>query len=83
MSNLLSNNGGRLFVHESCANLIREFSSYSWDVKAQERGEDVVTKENDHALDALRYALYTMWLLLRKVSIQKNRQRKGKGGWID
>ncbi|MBA4535443.1 PBSX family phage terminase large subunit [Brevibacillus halotolerans] len=83
VSNLLSNNGGRLFVHESCVNLIREFSSYSWDVKAQERGEDVVTKENDHALDALRYALYTMWLLLRKASIQKNRQRKGKGGWID
>lgn len=82
VQNLLADNGGRLFVHRSCSNLIREFFSYSWDPKAQARGEDAVIKENDHALDALRYALYTMWHLLRKTSKREERRRNGKGGWI-
>ncbi|WP_276916964.1 PBSX family phage terminase large subunit [Aneurinibacillus aneurinilyticus] len=50
---------GKLFVHQSCENLIREFSSYVWDEKAQKRGEDKPVKDNDHALDALRYAVHT------------------------
>lgn len=82
VQNLLTGNGGRLFIHRSCANLIREFFSYSWDPKAQARGEDEVIKENDHALDALRYALYTMWLLLRRAAAREERRREGKGGWI-
>lgn len=45
----------KLFVHESCNNLKREFSSYVWDTKAQERGEDKPVKHFDHAMDALRY----------------------------
>jgi PBSX family phage terminase large subunit len=48
-----------LYVSRSCANLIREFVSYVWDEKAQQRGEDKPVKENDHALDALRYGLRT------------------------
>ena len=47
---------GTLKVHKSCENLIQEFSLYSWDQKAQERGEDKPVKRSDHALDALRYA---------------------------
>ncbi|WP_083521271.1 PBSX family phage terminase large subunit [Alicyclobacillus kakegawensis] len=50
---------GELLVHESCTHLRREFASYVWDPKAQQRGEDKPLKQNDHALDALRYALYT------------------------
>jgi PBSX family phage terminase large subunit len=50
---------GKLFIHRSCQNLIREFSSYVWDEKAQRRGEDKPVKDNDHALDALRYAIHT------------------------
>ena len=49
----------KLFVHESCIHLRREFASYVWDQKAQQRGEDKPLKKNDHALDAVRYALYT------------------------
>ncbi|MED4749938.1 PBSX family phage terminase large subunit [Brevibacillus choshinensis] len=79
---LLGGHDGRLFVHRSCVNLIREFFSYLWDPKAQARGEDDVIKENDHALDALRYALFTIWHLLRKVSAREERRRDGKGGWI-
>ena len=55
---------GRLIVHRSCAGLIREFSGYSWDDKAAQKGEDKPIKVNDHSLDALRYAITTsqhMW----------------------
>ena len=57
VSSLLHNN--LLFCHKSCTNVIREFQSYSWDIKAQERGEDKPMKESDHALDGLRYAFHT------------------------
>ncbi|MBL0387912.1 PBSX family phage terminase large subunit [Tumebacillus sp. ITR2] len=50
-----------LFVAESCKNLLREFGSYIWDVKAAERGEDKPVKKFDHALDALRYVVYTLF----------------------
>lgn len=55
MSSLL--NGGELLVAERCKNLRREFASYVWDTKAQLRGEDKPLKQNDHALDALRYII--------------------------
>lgn len=48
-----------LYVLKSCVNVIREFNAYVWDAKAQKIGEDKPTKENDHALDALRYYVYT------------------------
>lgn len=50
----------RHFVHESCKNLLREFSSYVWDEKAAQHGEDKPVKEFDHALDAVRYGVYTL-----------------------
>ncbi len=51
--------GKRLFVHRRCENLRKEFSSYIWDEKAQLKGEDKPIKQNDHALDALRYVVRT------------------------
>ena len=51
---------GKLIINRRCKNLIREVYSYVWDVNASIRkGEDVVKKENDHALDALRYFCHT------------------------
>jgi len=50
----------RLFIHRSCSNLIKEIQNYVWDAKAQERGEDKPMKQNDHACDALRYAIASM-----------------------
>lgn len=44
-----------LRVHESCPNVLREFQSYCWDPKAQERGEDKPLKQFDHTMDAVRY----------------------------
>ncbi|QEK12728.1 PBSX family phage terminase large subunit [Crassaminicella thermophila] len=49
-----------LFVHKRCKNTIKEFSSYTWDAKATERGEDKPVKKFDHAMDALRYFVYTI-----------------------
>lgn len=43
-----------------CKNTIKEFSVYAWDPKASERGEDVPIKQNDHAMDAIRYFIYTI-----------------------
>jgi phage terminase large subunit len=42
----------RLTVDPSCVNLINEFESYVW---APDKPKDQPVKENDHALDALRY----------------------------
>ena len=48
----------RLFVHESCVNLVWELETYSYpDKKADHNEDENPIKENDHALDALRYAL--------------------------
>lgn len=51
---------GRLFIGDQCVKLLEEFGLYVWDEKAQDRGLDVPIKSNDHALDALRYVIYTM-----------------------
>lgn len=45
---------------DSCENTIKEFSSYTWDEKAVDRGEDKPVKEYDHAMDAVRYFCYTI-----------------------
>ncbi len=50
VSNALKQN--KLRIHESCKDIIREFSLYRWNDKA---GADVPVKENDHAMDDMRY----------------------------
>lgn len=52
----------RLFVFNSCINVIKEFETYRWKEKsvtqAQDLNEpDVPEKANDHAMDALRYVI--------------------------
>ena len=49
----------RLHVHSSCINLIQEFETYMYPDKKPEKNEpEVPIKENDHALDEIRYVLY-------------------------
>lgn len=49
----------RLHIHKSCQNLLEELESYRYPEKRDERNEsEVPVKENDHALDALRYVLH-------------------------
>ncbi len=48
----------RLFIHEDCVNLIRELEMYSYPDKRDKHNEDEnPIKENDHAVDSLRYGL--------------------------
>ena len=44
---------------DCCPNLIREIEGYVWDPKLGEKGIDAPLKRDDHALDALRYAVNT------------------------
>ena len=57
ISTLLTAN--RLFVHKSCEGWLEECPAYSWDTAASGGGKDKPGKENDHAMDAGRYAIYT------------------------
>ena len=51
---------GRIHIHPDCKNLIMELETYRYPEKKPEKNEEEKPiKENDHALDALRYALYT------------------------
>lgn len=45
-------NTGCLNFDRSCKNTFKEFDTYSWDEKKK---EDAVIKENDHAMDMIRY----------------------------
>lgn len=65
---------GRLKVASSCENTIREFASYVWDETACQRGDDKPLKQNDHAMDMLRYALMTD----RKTSGIRNERYSGR-----
>lgn len=56
---------GRFFVDQSCTNTVKEFSSYVWDSKAAEHGEDKPIKQNDHAMDRNRYALVSYFKRLQ------------------
>jgi len=51
---------GRIHISPDCKNLIHELETYRYpDKKPEKNEEEKPIKENDHALDALRYALYT------------------------
>ena len=52
---------GTLKIKSSCTNLIREMQSYSWDEKASLSGKEAPSKVNDHAVDSLRYAIFSQW----------------------
>ena len=50
---------GDLKIVSKCKNLIGEMQGYCWDSKAAERGIDQPIKRADHAIDAMRYAVYS------------------------
>lgn len=50
---------GKLTIHASCVNLISEFETYAFKPKITNQNEpEEPLKENDHGMDALRYALF-------------------------
>ena len=48
---------GVLKIHPDCKDTIREFSLYSWE---ETGGKDQPIKENDHAMDDIRYFCATV-----------------------
>ena len=48
---------GTIKIHRRCKDSIREFGLYRWDDKAT---EDRPIKENDHAMDSIRYFAFTI-----------------------
>lgn len=50
----------KILYNDCCIETFREFSSYVWDEKATERGEDKPVKQNDHCLDGDRYFINTI-----------------------
>lgn len=48
---------GNVKIHRSCVDCIAEFGLYRWDEKAT---SDTVIKENDHAMDDVRYFVNTV-----------------------
>lgn len=51
---------GLIMYNDVCKETFKEFSSYIWDKKASDRGEDKPIKDNDHQLDADRYFVNTV-----------------------
>lgn len=49
---------GALKIHRSCVDAIREFGLYRWDEK---NSTDKVIKEDDHAMDDIRYFVNTIF----------------------
>ena len=49
---------GKLKISPDCKDTIREFSLYSWEENAP---KDQPRKENDHAMDDIRYFCNTIW----------------------
>lgn len=57
VAQLLSN--GTFKICANCVETLKEFRNYLWDSKASERGEDKPVKAWDHAMDSIRYQLFT------------------------
>lgn len=50
-----------LTISPAQENAVREFGVYEYDRKSIERGREVPVKENDHCMDAIRYAVCGAW----------------------
>jgi len=78
---------GRIKIHESCKNLIWELETYAYPEKMSNHNEqEVPIKENDHAVDALRYCLMTNNPVrtpietIQRMRVMANRNR-GESAW--
>ncbi len=67
---------GNLFVVNRCTNLIREIETYVWDNKKSERGDDEPVKKDDHAIDALRYAIASHKVSIYEPFKEQERQQE-------
>lgn len=85
VNNLLNN--GTFKIARHCKHLIEEMQSYVWNPKAALRGKEEPLKERDHAVDALRYALFSHFYMketggMSAEDVDRN-FREAMGGGID
>ena len=66
----------RLFINKRCVNLISELESYAYD---EDKKSEVPIKENDHAIDALRYVVLSLFPKIDKQ--QKLMREIGRQQW--
>jgi len=57
---------GKLKLNPACKAIIKEIESYVWD---DSPGEDRPVKENDHAMDAMRYMCYTLHITKKQTEV--------------
>lgn len=61
---------GKIHICAGCKDIIREFGLYRWDDKHTDK--DTVIKENDHAMDDMRYFVKgAMYHTLRDIGLQE------------
>lgn len=53
-------NTDKIRFAEECVNTRKEFASYVWDEKSVRAGDEKPVKQNDHAMDAVRYFVNTV-----------------------
>ena len=70
-STLIDND--RIFICKCCTDIIREFSLYCWDSEKLHE-KDTVIKENDHAMDDMRYFVNSVMLRFLKENARKEVQ---------
>ncbi|MDD2362798.1 MAG: PBSX family phage terminase large subunit [Oscillospiraceae bacterium] len=80
----------RMIVHPSCSNTIAELSSYRWEKSAVGQAQNRPEDDNNHLMDAMRYAMEDILFFRPQKSHNRgrnNRTMKGvlasdfKGGW--
>ena len=59
---------GKIKINPECKSVVRELQGYVWDDKA---GDDKPVKENDHAMDAMRYWCKTQQLAKVRRKIER------------
>lgn len=78
---------GRIRIHENCKNLIWELETYAYPERRENNNEaEVPLKENDHAVDALRYCLMTNKPVTTPIEVRHRilnmaRRNQGENAW--
>ena len=67
---------GRIKICRCCADAVREFSLYRW---ADDGAKDAPVKENDHAMDDIRYFVSTLLTAPTDFAVAVQRGEGGKG----
>lgn len=61
---------------------VKQISGYMWDSRAQKKGEDKPLKQEDHAVDEIRYYLQTLFALTRSKTTDKKLAREIAGNFL-